>query len=511
MKTQIIQLEHHDDIVSTCDKMNWARGGRILLVWPEDRPMLNRRLDLTLIKRRAAALGAPLALVSKDPEVRYYGPRLGIPVFLTLRKAQDANWRLPRRFRQPSLVANPAEAAVEQEKPALARPERPAPNTDALEALALTPTARLAFFALGVLAMLAIAAVLLPSATVEVAPQTQVQDALIDLYAAPEVKRVDIGGSVPARWISVTVEGRDTLPAGGTINIPEQAASGAIVFTNLTEQDVNLPAGTVALTEGEAPVRFAVTRAGRIPGGPGQSLTLPAEALEPGERGNLSANRLTAIEGPVGAQVSASNPQPMRGGLSQAIPAPSEEDRRALTTRLTAALEATALQELGRRLGDDDVLIPSSLERVQTVEESAQPRLGLPAERLTLSLRLEYRALAVSGSDLRTLAQTVFDANLPPEAVALNDSLRIENLGAPVSAWPGYSWQVHAYRQIAAQLPEARVIQSVLGRSSRQAAQTLAAQLRMDEPARIALQPAWWPRLPVLPFRIQVVYAYSGR
>jgi hypothetical protein len=35
MKTQIIQLESHDDIISIRDKMGWSQTSRILLVWPE--------------------------------------------------------------------------------------------------------------------------------------------------------------------------------------------------------------------------------------------------------------------------------------------------------------------------------------------------------------------------------------------------------------------------------------------------------------------------------------------
>jgi len=543
MKTHIIQLEHHDDLVSACDKMNWARGGRILLVWPEGRPVLNRRLDLTLLKRRAAALGAPLALVSKDAEVQYYAPRLGIPVFRSQRKAQDANWRLPRRFRQPSLSAGyagtaapePAETAavaatadamgaetvapaevlageaVRQARPPASRPERPMPEKDLSQRLAATSAARLAFFALGVVAMLAIAAVLLPGATVRVAPQTQVQEALIEIIASPQTASVDIGGSLPARWVTVTVEGRDTLAAGGQVEVPESSAGGEIVFTNLTDQAVQLPSGTVVVTEGETPVRFATTRPGLTPPGPGQSVRLPAEALEPGERGNVGANRLTAIEGLVGAQVSANNPQPMRGGRSLIIPAPSDDDRRQLTERLMAALEVTALQELQRGLGEEDVLIAASLERVETIEETVQPRPGMPAERLSLSLRLEYRALAVTGDDLRRLAETVFDANLPAGTAALDGSLRIEALDSPQGVEGGYRFRLHTHRQISARLSQEQVIASVLGRSPEQAAQALETQLAMDEPAQIEVQPRWWPRLPVLPFRIQVVYAYLGR
>ncbi len=100
MKTYILRLEPHDDLVSTRDKMGWAKDSRILLVWPENKALLNRRLDLILLQRHSRSLGSQLALVTRDPEVHYFAPRLGIPVFRSLHKAQGQHWRVPRRFRR---------------------------------------------------------------------------------------------------------------------------------------------------------------------------------------------------------------------------------------------------------------------------------------------------------------------------------------------------------------------------------------------------------------------------
>ena len=81
MKTQIIQVSKNDDHVSVCDKMNWSQTGRILLVWPNKWQVLNRRLDLVMVKRHASRLGAQLALVTHDAEVRFIANQVGIPVF----------------------------------------------------------------------------------------------------------------------------------------------------------------------------------------------------------------------------------------------------------------------------------------------------------------------------------------------------------------------------------------------------------------------------------------------
>ncbi len=95
MKTQIIQLEAHDDAISVRDKMGWSQAGRVVLVWPTRGRLLNHRLDLVLILRHSQSLGVQIALVTKDPEVRFQARSLGIPIYKTVRQAQAARWRRP--------------------------------------------------------------------------------------------------------------------------------------------------------------------------------------------------------------------------------------------------------------------------------------------------------------------------------------------------------------------------------------------------------------------------------
>ena len=132
MKTYILRLEPHDDLVSTRDKMGWAKDSRILVVWPEGKVLLNRRLDLILLQRFSRLLGSQLALVTRDPEIHYFAPRLGIPVFRSLNKAQGQHWRVPRRFRRFQELAEapaprvPESEPLNPEPPGLSHSDRPA-------------------------------------------------------------------------------------------------------------------------------------------------------------------------------------------------------------------------------------------------------------------------------------------------------------------------------------------------------------------------------------------------
>jgi hypothetical protein len=62
MKTQLLALESHDDLISVKDKMSWAKTPRILLIWPKGEQVELRPLDLKMLQ--------PSACRSLPPRVR---------------------------------------------------------------------------------------------------------------------------------------------------------------------------------------------------------------------------------------------------------------------------------------------------------------------------------------------------------------------------------------------------------------------------------------------------------
>jgi hypothetical protein len=339
----------------------------------------------------------------------------------------------------------------------------------------------------------------------------------MEVSTGPGISKAELSGAAPSRWVHVTVEGRDVEAASGTMRIAERTASGTLEFTNLTDQPVEVPVGTVARAAGGELVRFGVTRAGEIPAGPGVTLSLPAQALDPGESGNLPAGSLTAIEGPLGTQLSVNNPRPTTGGASRVTPAPSADNRRQLYERLLQSLAANAQEELQAQLAPGDLMIAASLHPVETLEEVFTPDEGLPADRLTLELRIEYAARVVAAEDLQRLAGAIFDANLPSGFSAIPDSLQVENLTQPTALEGSeaaddrvYDWSVHAVRRVMARIDSNQVTRLVLGRSAQTALPRLQAELPLESAPELRMRPAWWPRLPVLPFRVNVVAQPEG-
>ena len=496
MKTQLIQLDSSDDVISVRDKMGWSQTSRILLVWPESGQILNRRLDLLMLQRHSARLGAQLALVTQSAVVREIAQELNLPVFTSSRQAQNTRWRgrkrperLPQRINPPPDVAG-------------LRGQRSAhePGWQG------HPIARYGLFGLSVLAVLILAVYFLPSADITLRPEVQLQSISLPVTASLQYSAVNLLGEVPAQLQRVVVEGRASLPASGSILIPGDPASGTVRFTNLTTQVINIPSGQIVTTLEANPIRFFTTRAGNVPAGPGRMLSIPVQALVAGKTGNLPAGSLVAIEGELGLSLSASNPNATRGGTDVPAPAPTDVDRQKLLDQLTMTLEESALTDLQNSLAEGDLLIPTTLELAETLEQTYLPAEGLPGETLELTLRLEYQATVILAENIQRLVIPLLDGSLPEGHKPLKDSLLITHTAFSSAKETGeMTWNLTAQRLLVADIPGAEAVRIALGRTPAQAVSRLEARLPLADEPQVELSPTWWPRLPYFPPRIRVI------
>ncbi len=408
---------------------------------------------------------------------------------------------MPRRFRQQKLPVDLEKKFQSGERLQQAR-QHFKQNSGARKQPAIL---RLAFFTIAVLAFLSIGAVLLPSASVNLEPQSKEQEVTLDVRAGPEFETFSLSGAIPVYTTSVIVEGRDSIPATGKVRIPDQAAIGRVIFTNLTDQPVLIPAGTIVRNSADETIRFGTNQTATIASGSGVTLTLTSRCLTPGLGGNLSSGRINAIEGPLGMQLTVTNPQPMRGGSEKTTTGPSIADQNRLKAQLIDSLQKTALDELQGGLAPGDQLLPKTLSFVRTLDETFDPAASQPADVLSLSLRLEFEAQIAQAGDIRSLAVAALDANLPQGFAPQTDTLELENLSTPTQTGGDARWKVRARRQVFAQVPDVQAIKLSLGLSPADAVLRLSEALPLKAPPRILLSPDWWPRLPVLPFRIRVV------
>lgn len=507
MKTQIIQLEQHDDIISARDKMGWSQTNRILLIWPPKGKILNRKLDLVLLLRHSFNLGAQLALVTSDDEVRYKAQELQIPVFKSVREAQSTRWRTAQWRRSRSFRKRPRPDLEQLREQTRSKPGR-------WEHL---PAVRITAFCLSLAALLSLLLMILPGAQIEVAPVVQEQKMRMSISANPEARFISQSGEIPARWKTIQVEGRRTISSTGQTFLPYKPAEGIAVFTNLTDQEVVIPAGTVVSTLGTRIVRFKTTRESKVWAGPGQISLVPIKAVVWGTTGNQPPNTIKAIEGSLGLKLSVNNPSPTQKGADIAAPAPSQEDKARLFDQLQTELKESAANELMRTYhaqpNQADFPILPTLRRIRIVEENYTPEAGEPGEELQLRLRLEFEVMAISGEDLRVYVEQFLDSSLPGNFHPQPQTLTIQHLGTPQLDELGNAhWSVEGSRKVTALLDSQEIIRRIVGRHVEGISDYLKG-LPVQAQFKVQLFPNWWPYFPFLSFRIRVqdMTAVSGK
>ena len=500
MKTYIIKLESHDDILSVKDKMGWAKTGRILLVWPRKQSRITSKLDLRIIHRHSRSLGIQLAFVTANPVLRTEAKHLSVPVFRTIAQAEKANWRTHqlvdqvRKYQDHTRRKKPSEYRKIRSQ---VYPQSPAWLS--------SPIIRLGIFSLGVFALLAIASVLIPQAHIVLTPETTTQNIVLTIKANPELDEIKISGEIPATLFPVSVEGRKVITTTGNLELPDQFAKGEVTFTNLTDRAITIPKDFVVRSLGENPVRFQTTISGTIPAGSGEMITLTVQALIPGHNGNLPEQSLVAIEDISGIDIIANNPDPTSGGTDRLIRSPSTNDRQKIYKALEASLLTTAKQELKNQLRDGDQLLSETPSKNRILEQSYSPEENIPGDQLELNLRLEFQFYIASKENLYQFASKVADAKLEENQQAITNTLTIIAETTPkLLDENNAEWQIHITRLVWNRIDENAIAIQAIAKKPHELSDTLYQTLSLKEPPYIYIEPSWWPWMPVLPYRIIV-------
>jgi hypothetical protein len=500
VKTQIIQLETHDDTISVKDKMDWAQTPRVLLIWPDEGKILRNRLDLVVLERYCTAKGSQLALLTRDLEVIHRAEEVGIPVFRSRSEAQLQPWR--KSFKEFQRQEIYQDAQQVREKPEF--------EHQSVRGIDVQPLwARILIFSIAVLGVLAIGATLLPSSIITLPHESRTQTINIPIQAIPNQDRISISGIIPSRYIDVIVEDKASTPSTGLLDLPVEYATGEVTFTNLGENSIEIPENTVLSTTLGLSPRFVTKSPGFVPEGKGSQIVIPIQALEPGTTGNVSENMITLINQELGADLSVTNPMPTSGGEDIQLPAPSEIDHQGLTIRLKRDLEIQAVEKALLQINEEDVLISPEPEFSEVIDIQTQPEIGSAGESLTINSSMNYRFLFVAGDDLMQLAENAIitlseDESYRPDL----ESITIDHLSDPEMDTNQIAfWEIEISWEEKRIYNHQLIIQTILGEKPQDAQVLLKKTLDLTQVPEIKLKPSWWGRIPALPFRIMILEA----
>lgn len=492
MKIQVIPIEAHDDVVSLRDKLAWVKARRVVLICPRRAAPIDTRLAWLLVRRKAEAMGASLALVTHSAEVRRLAQEAGIPVFATLLEAQRGDWTVAPRRRLRDSSPRPQREAL-----------RPARRRSEPHRLA-SPAARLLLFSLAVLALLALLFFILPAAEIHLSPVLIGQWLSLRIQATADPVQAGAYGYLSLLPASVTVEGETFRSASGQISLPLTAARGSVRFRNLTDAVVGIPAGTVVQTVNSPPVRFFTLSDAVVDAGVDHWVDVAVQAELAGAAGNLPPDSLVAIPGSLQASLAVTNPQATWGGRDRLAPAPTSDDRQKARQALLAELRRRALDSLQEQVGVSDVLLPDTLTVVETLEENLPPE-GQAGDVLMVRLRVTFMAYYLPGAEVLRLAEAALDSSLPAGFVPVEGSLSVRPADRCEVGEAGVATcRLLLHRSLKREVELLALARRVRGRRPAVAASVLATSLALQDAPRVRIKPVWWPWLPFTEFRIAI-------
>jgi hypothetical protein len=507
MKLQIIQLEAYDDVISVRDRLSFVNTERVLLVWPRHGQILRRKLDLVLIQREAARRKTRLALVTSQPDVIDHAADLNISAFESVTASQRAAWKRPvnkvfvDRSDRPDNAPDPYELMLTASRLKAVTPRE-------RERQRIT---RIVVASVLALVLLATTVIVGPSADVTLAPAQGQIDTTVRLTADPTIATVDVeAGHIPATLLVIDIQTQASIPTTDSVDVPNTLASGVVVFTNQIGTPVFVPAGTVVTSIGTRPMRFRTTADVTVGGGVGQTAEATIEATQDsgGPAGNIEADLIINVEGPLSKSVSVRNPEATRGGTirQQGIVTQADADNLLILAR--EKTRQTSVAEFNTRLTPTQFIAPDSIKIIEERPEwtSYSAFVGDYADSLTLTLRARVQALVIDEQLARQAARANLAAKVPPGS-QLSETISFTR--GPVQA-TGDKGQVtflmSASGSVSVAINPERVRQRIAGASVNDALNILERDWLLDprRPPQIQVWPGLWGRLPVLPVRINV-------
>lgn len=493
MKLQIIQLESEDDHITVRDKLATAKAERVILVWPFRGRILTRRLDIQLIDRAAKQRGIQLGLLTFDPDVLQHAQAVAVPVFDSLEAVPENNWPAPV-FHRPGRRSS-------ADRKSRSRPRE-------VEGKTLQPAVRMGVFTVAILALITAIVLIYPHADIALLPDLHKQTIQFNFRLNPDLERAGNTTEIPARRIEVEVQGEQRLAASGSISVPTVRATGKALITNLTEEEIIVPAGTGVRAAAQPELRFSTTEKATIP--PEQETEVPIIAIDPGSGSNLPAGSVDTVDGALGLSIRVINPDPTSGGANQLRSAVTNQDIEDLETALTMRLLEEAQVMLNAQLNSNEQLSADSLLVSEVLESRYDAARGDSTETLGFSATLLVSGLAYKLADVGNLAASALLDALAPDQGARPGTLAVESIEETAAS--GSAMLTVVASQSTFDLIDVEELKRrVRGKSVEDAIVTLVEEHDLAASPAVVTSPGWFKRLPWLTMRIDMRWVWEAR
>lgn len=510
MSIETIQLYPDDDINSIRDRLDWADSERIVLAVPDEGELLTRKTDLAILARHADGLRVQVGFISTDPTLRKRAESFGFPTFLTqdLAETSPRVWRRHRVRPEDRLGYQPADLndvlleAAAKRRQATKEQMRPEWQRWARSiTFVLLGAVTLTFFisAIGLVT---------PSATITITPAREkvtVRRLITADPAQPFSSQPDIIGGENT---TIIVDWEASMVPTGQAQLGANRSSGTVVFVNLNDEPVEIPAGTVLQTGSEPPIQFQTITPTSLPNISGSTAEANILAQEVGPQGNLLANSIILFEDGAAweQRVEIRQPSPTAGGDIQPVPVVLPEDIMALRSETLQQLESIGANKIEAGLANNKFLVHESLNIMRIIAEERSHQAGEASNTITINIQAEIGGTVIDMNQATDVVYTDLVNAVRPGYSLTPDSFRFYQVGNnTVRNDRTIEFEMVGEGTMTAVSNTDQLLEEIAGKEEADAITFLQTNLELDGKPIIRIIPNWFGRMPSFANRIEVI------
>lgn len=576
-----LRLETDEEVTSAIDKIKKSKRDLIALVLPRGAVLGQSIVNLKLIFKQANDMDKTVAIISPDRVARNLADRVG---FLVGEQANDVDWPVvevkkadqitPEADSEPAPIAKKRfdthKDEIPAEKAEVAQTEEDSngdeePEEEELNDIpddAQTPLERVAealpppvrkmgsmipssgslrmyrnqkkrpmliasaiLVGFGVI-ILAVAAVVVPSATVILTVEAQPFSDSITSTVSLEAQSVDIDkGIVLGKLQTQTIETKVSAKASGKKDQGEKATGTVSLFNYWDSASHTYPAGTTFTAKNGN--RF-VTQAEVTVGGAtstisgGQSVITPGKkdvdvvAFEPGEAYNIGATSFVIPTLPKAQQdkIYATSSTKFTGGTSKLVGVVTADDITKLTDTAKTQNKSEAVAKFKTDLTDQVVLEQAVQTQSQEVVTSVVA--DAVAESVEVTVIGKFGLITFKEDDQKTLVQKLVSVKIPQDQtlVTSGDGIEVDTSQFEVNlvtdAKIELNNKIKAFTVNGFDQNQIRRLLVNAKPNSDSVVAITKAKIPTQK-AEVTRSPKWWPRLPLWSEKIKLDLRYTSK
>ena len=178
-----------------------------------------------------------------------------------------------------------------------------------------------------------------------------------------------------------------------------------------------------------------------------------------------------------------------------------QNDYDRLEVQLLETMRQQAVEQLAAQAGSQAILLEETVSIVRTLERKQNPPPGYPGDPGRLALKVEFSGMAVPLDALWTAADEALEVQTTEHMTVVPGFYRVERVSGRGRSGPA-ALAGSDPANCSTRLERRTGARSGGGVAPAQAREEL--ERRLGVPVTISVSPEWWPRLPLLPFRITV-------